>query len=222
MTAKNRKEAEPVFCQVAALRYAKVLNELGISKEAVLEAGNIFEKSQELKAALVNPVITKETKHNIIDKVFSEEMRTFLKVVCDHEKMTIAEQIFAAYEELQNQAAGVKTVYLRYTALPSEEQKKGISLILCQSEKGVNLINATDFELKSVDLEKAIEANHQLQYPSKMPEERKIFFANINRGFAKAIARCHPKMYYIRRLKWIFSKIKMGGARVIDTYDYKE
>ena len=91
MTAKNRKEAEPVFCQVAALRYAKVLNELGISKEAVLEAGNIFEKSQELKAALVNPVITKETKHNIIDKVFSEEMRTFLKVVCDHEKMTIAE-----------------------------------------------------------------------------------------------------------------------------------
>lgn len=41
MTAKNRKEAEPVFCQVAALRYAKVLNELGISKEAVLEAGNI-------------------------------------------------------------------------------------------------------------------------------------------------------------------------------------
>ena len=38
--------------------------------------------------------------------------------------MTIAEQIFAAYEELQNQAAGVKTVYLRYTALPSEEQKK--------------------------------------------------------------------------------------------------
>ena len=69
-------------------------------------------------------MITKETKHNIIDKVFSEEMRTFLKVVCDHEKMTIAEQIFAAYEELQNQAAGVKTVYLRYTALPSEEQKK--------------------------------------------------------------------------------------------------
>ena len=73
MTAKNRKEAEPVFCQVAALRYAKVLNELGISKEAVLEAGNIFEKSQELKAALVNPVITKETKHNIIDKVFSSD-----------------------------------------------------------------------------------------------------------------------------------------------------
>ena len=59
-------------------------------------------------------------------------MRTFLKVVCDHEKMTIAEQIFAAYEELQNQAAGVKTVYLRYTALPSEEQKKGMESFLCR------------------------------------------------------------------------------------------
>ena len=84
MTAKNRKEAEPVFCQVAALRYAKVLSELGISEETVREAGSIFETSQELKAALVNPVITKETKHNIIDKVFPEEMRTFLKVACDH------------------------------------------------------------------------------------------------------------------------------------------
>ena len=124
---QEREQAfDDMKAQVAGLAMdaAKVLNELGISKEAVLEAGNIFEKSQELKAALVNPVITKETKHNIIDKVFSEEMRTFLKVVCDHEKMTIAEQIFAAYEELQNQAAGVKTVYLRYTALPSEEQKK--------------------------------------------------------------------------------------------------
>ena len=73
MTAKNRKEAEPVFCQVAALRYAKVLSELGISEETVREAGSIFETSQELKAALVNPVITKETKHNIIDKVFPED-----------------------------------------------------------------------------------------------------------------------------------------------------
>ena len=63
MTAKNRKEAEPVFCQVAALRYAKVLNELGISKEAVLEAGNIFEKSQELKAATFhNPTDNKPAK----------------------------------------------------------------------------------------------------------------------------------------------------------------
>ena len=45
MTAKNRKEAEPVFCQVAALRYAKVLNELGISKEAVLEAEKYFSEN---------------------------------------------------------------------------------------------------------------------------------------------------------------------------------
>ena len=62
MTAKNRKEAEPVFCQVAALRYAKVLNELGISKEAVLEAEKYFRKITGMKAALVNPVITKENK----------------------------------------------------------------------------------------------------------------------------------------------------------------
>lgn len=73
MTAKNRKEAEPVFCQVAALRYAKVLNELGISKEAVLEAGNIFEKSQELKAALVNPVTQKRQNTISLIKYFQKK-----------------------------------------------------------------------------------------------------------------------------------------------------
>ena len=124
MTAKNRKEAEPVFCQVAALRYAKVLNELGISKEAVLEAGNIFEKSQELKAALVNPVITKETKHNIIDKVFSEEMRTFLKVVCRYRKVRLLGEIFDAYDMRADEEEQIIRAVLFYTALPSEEQKK--------------------------------------------------------------------------------------------------
>lgn len=92
--------------------------------------------------------------------------------------------------------------------LDVEERKRGISLILCQSEKGRELINATGFELKSVNLDKAIEANHQLQYPSKMPVERKIFFTNIDRGFNKAIAKCYPKIYYGRRLRWIIRKLK--------------
>lgn len=93
--------------------------------------------------------------------------------------------------------------------LEVEEQKKGISLILCQTEKGKELLNNTKIELRDVDLNKAVEANHQLSYPSKMPPERKIFFKSIDKGFDHAISRCHPKMYYIRRLKYILYKAKI-------------
>lgn len=95
--------------------------------------------------------------------------------------------------------------------LDVEEQKKGISLILCQTEKGKELLENTKIELRNVDLNKAIEANHQLSRPSEMPTERKIFFRNIDKGFYRAIARCHPKMYFIRRLKYILHKAKNFG-----------
>ena len=107
--------------------------------------------------------------------------------------------------------------------LEAEEQKKGISLILCQTEKGKELLKNTKIELRDVNLNKAVKANHQLSYPSKMPTERKIFFKNIDKGFYHAISRCHPKMYYIRRLKYILHKAKIirGGAAEIkiDMYD---
>lgn len=92
--------------------------------------------------------------------------------------------------------------------LDVEEQKKGISLILCQTGKGKELLRNTKFELRNVDLNKAIDANHQLHHPSIMPKERKIFFKNIDKGFYRAIARCHPKMYYIRQLKYILHKMR--------------
>lgn len=106
--------------------------------------------------------------------------------------------------------------------LDTEEQKKGVSLILCQTKKGRELLKNTKIELRSVDLNKAVESNHQLNHPSKMPPERKIFFKNIDKGFNRAIARCHPKMYYIRRLKYFVNTIKFrGGSREvkIDMYD---
>lgn len=93
--------------------------------------------------------------------------------------------------------------------LDAEEQKKGISLILSQTEKGNELLRSTKIELRNVDLNKAVDANRQLQRPSEMPTERKIFFKNIDKGFYHAIARCHPKMYYIRRLKYILHKVNI-------------
>lgn len=96
--------------------------------------------------------------------------------------------------------------------LSDEEQKKGISLILCQSSKGLELVHAAGFEIKDVNLEKAVAANHQLRHPSEKPEKRELFFANIDKGFYRAISKCYPKMYYKRRLKSILNTLKFSGG----------
>ena len=49
-----------------------------------------------------------------------------------------------------------------------ETQKAGISLALCQTEKGKMLLEHSDLRLLDVDLKRAIEYNHQLRHPSCM------------------------------------------------------
>lgn len=78
--------------------------------------------------------------------------------------------------------------------LSEEEQKKGISLILCQTEKGVELVKSAGFELEDVDLDKAATANHQLRHPSEMTEKRRVFLKMLTRAFTmqyqSVIQRC--------------------------------
>ena len=87
--------------------------------------------------------------------------------------------------------------------LEAKEQKKGISLILCQTPKGVQLVQDTNLHLEDVNLEKAIDANHQLKSPSEMPPQRDKFFSEIKRcnNFKKAIKKTYSKVYYKKLLK---------------------
>ena len=101
---------------------------------------------------------------------------------------------------------------------PDSEQGKGISLILCQTDKGVTLIQNSGMKLEEVDVEKAIEANHQLRHPSIAPETRGSFFENLDKGFYKAVLKCAPKVYYKQKLKECLIKLKIirGGANRIE------
>ncbi len=79
--------------------------------------------------------------------------------------------------------------------LSRDEQKKGVSLILCQTEKGKELLSMCDLELKEVDLNKAINNNHQLSHPSIAPKSRIFFLTKLNEGhdFNKMIKKIYPK-----------------------------
>ena len=96
------------------------------------------------------------------------------------------------------------------------EQEKGISLVLCQTTKGVTLIQNSGIKLEEVDIEKALEANHQLRHPSIAPETREMFFANLSKGFYKAISKSAAKVYYKQKLKESLIKFKIirGGGDI--------
>lgn len=92
--------------------------------------------------------------------------------------------------------------------LSLEEQRKGISLILCQTEKGEKLLRQTALGLGKIDIETAIAHNGQLQHPSVSPKGRKNFFEGFFEGkkFDRLVLRSYPKQCVRQSIKGFFLK----------------
>ena len=89
--------------------------------------------------------------------------------------------------------------------LPLEERRKGISLALCQNEKGEELLIKSHLHLEAVDLEVAKNNNKQLCAPSTIPIGRDKFFEGIKSGhsFNSMVWRVYPA----KKVKQIIKKI---------------
>lgn len=98
--------------------------------------------------------------------------------------------------------------------LALEEQKKGVSLILGQTEKGNELLKMVNLHLETVDIEKAKANNHQLECPSFMPTGREKFFKGLkNYNFNSLVFRLLPKQCFRQNVKQLLIKTKLlrGG-----------
>ena len=93
-------------------------------------------------------------------------------------------------------------------------QKKGISLILCQTEKGCSLVEDAELILCDVDINRAIEHNHQLRVSSNIPHQRENFFVMLQKGdpFNTAVRKCYPKQYMKQCIKGILIKLRIIGS----------
>lgn len=96
----------------------------------------------------------------------------------------------------------------------SGEGKNGVSLILCQSEKGKELIESAGLNLLDVDINNAILHNEQLNKPSKCSKSRDQFFENYNRynNFGKALVKTAPGIVAKEKVKSIVKYIVRGGG----------
>lgn len=91
--------------------------------------------------------------------------------------------------------------------LSEGEKEKGISLVLCQTQKGEELLKKSDIKLSDANITRAIQLNHQLEFPSKMPSSRMLFFKNLYKGFNCTMKKILPREYLKNEIKTILFKI---------------
>ena len=105
-----------------ANNYATVLLELGVKREAVDETKKILSLTQDLPKSLKSPVVSKQEKHKLIDRIFPDTMKNFLKVVCDYGEADLLEEIFAAYDAVEAEKKGILQATLEYVLEPTEDE----------------------------------------------------------------------------------------------------
>lgn len=98
------------------------------------------------------------------------------------------------------------------------EEKNGISLILIQTDKGKALLGQASLNLKNVDYEKAVKANHQLNHPSILKPERNNFIKMIteDKTVKQATYKTLPMEILKQKVKYILVQLgvlKSGGTK---------
>lgn len=105
-----------------AINYAKVLYQLGITPEDMKEMRHRYRVTDKLQEVLISPVITKEQKHKLIEKIFDREVQSFLKVLSDYHSMELLPQILEAYKAVYYEENDVLAATLTFVTEPSEVQ----------------------------------------------------------------------------------------------------
>lgn len=100
------------------------------------------------------------------------------------------------------------------STLPEEVQRDGVSLIMCQTERGSDLLRQADVHLEDVDVGNAIAHNHQLEAPTDKPNNRAQFFSMLKneKNFSAAVWKCYPKSCIRQMLKAVCLKLHLIKA----------
>lgn len=115
----------------AVTSYATVLLTLPAASETMPEIKKAFETCPQLMDALCNPTIPEAEKFTVIDQVFPETMRTFLKVVCRNGQIDSILDIFSEFEALERRQKQCAHAVLEYVTPLTEAQLSAMKQMIC-------------------------------------------------------------------------------------------
>ena len=120
--------------------YARVLFDMNIEAEQVEDMRALLTESPELKEALTNPLVRKAEKRNVIDKLFPQSVRSFVKVMSDNDDIECADEMLEAYDAMVRESKStVKAVFTYVTKqlkkkIAKDYNKKNVVLELEQDK----------------------------------------------------------------------------------------
>lgn len=113
-----------------SINYGIALYELSVPEEAVEASRRILEEVKELLRVLESPVVPFKEKEKVIGRIFPEEMKNFLCVVCKYAHASLLPEIFQAYQDYYNEQHKILTADLYCVVSPSQGQMEGIRRFL--------------------------------------------------------------------------------------------
>lgn len=107
-----------------ASNYAHVLYDMGISKEIMEETKRIFTLTTELLDCLNSPIVPRKEKHAVISLVFPKEMHPILQYMCDHNSISLFQEVYGGYDKIDQERHGSLKATLYYVSEPTKRQKE--------------------------------------------------------------------------------------------------
>ncbi len=106
--------------------YADVLRNSDIEENVVFQAEDILNVVPQIMDELGNPTVEISAKHNIIEKIFPAQVRTFMKILCDNNDFSMWKEIIKEFKNTSPERLNKIVVTLKYVTPPDEEQLQGI------------------------------------------------------------------------------------------------
>ena len=113
----------------AAEAYARLLLELD-PPAAVMEEVRVLAGQPELRAALENPAYDKREKQAAAERLFPEEVRSFIGVLCEHGDYDLLPELLTEYDRLVRDRDGVALVTFTCVHEPTPEQRAQVEALV--------------------------------------------------------------------------------------------
>jgi F-type H+-transporting ATPase subunit delta len=104
------------------VNYAKVLFDMNIESEQIEEMRELLTESAELRDVLINPLFKKAEKRNVIDKLFPQSVRSFVKVMSDNDDIECADEMLDAYDAMIREKEETVKATFAYVTEPDDAQ----------------------------------------------------------------------------------------------------
>lgn len=120
--------------------YARVLFDMNIEAEQTEEMRALLMDSKELRDALSNPLVRKAEKRGIIDKLFPQSVRSFVKVMSDNDDMECIDEMFEAYDAMVREKNETVKAVFTYVTKPDDAQIEQLKKKIAKDYNKKNVI----------------------------------------------------------------------------------